>query len=297
MKYMKTKYALAVGVLTLAISSATAQETLEFEGPESARIYVLEGDFSQSATMAMYGGTWDVQTDMQSTMEVNSGAMTSAGQMVISGSGVVNGFDMIMNMDMAFAMKAVSKQAGDAVRWSGNAAMSGPMIIQVSGYPTLTASVSGIWAYKNITLDPSTGEQTGSMSYRARAVTTDGQRIPLQQPATVMTFPRPTIYASEGEWREVAGDWSTNIEANVYSNGKITGIGELTVGDPEDPYANVDQNVKGKINSKTGVVSLSGSGATKGTSKVKITLNYLDATGDTIDGKSSVNAYAQKRKF
>ena len=72
---------------------------------------------------------------------------------------------------------------------------------------------------------------------------------------------------------------------------------QLTVGDPEDPYANVDQNVKGKINSKTGVVSLSGSGATKSTSKVKITLNYVNATGDTIDGKSSVNAYAQKRKF
>jgi hypothetical protein len=55
--------------------------------------------------------------------------------------------------------------------------------------------------------------------------------------------------------------------------------------------------VKGKINSKTGVVSLSGSGATKGTSKVKITLNYVNSTGDTIDGKSSVNAYAQQRKF
>jgi hypothetical protein len=294
---MKTLFPI-FGVAILALLQITsAQETIEFQGPENAPIYVMEGDFKQSATMNMYGGNWDVQTDMQSTMEINTGAMNSAGQMSISGSGSINGMQLTMDMDMSFAMKAVAKQAGKTIRWSGDAAMSGPMLIQPNGSPAESFSVSGIWKYKNISLDPETGEQTGTMSYKAVAVSTYGQRIPMSQPASITTFPRPTIYASEGEWQEIAGDWSADIVANVYPNGKITGTGDLIVGDPADPYANVDQNIKGKLNSKTGVVSLIGSGATKSTSKVKVTLNYLNSTGDTISGKSSVNAFAQSRKF
>jgi hypothetical protein len=148
-----------------------------------------------------------------------------------------------------------------------------------------------------MTLDPVTGEQTGLMSYNAVGRDAYGNRFPIRQAPTQTTLPRPTIYSSEGEWSEAAGDWSTEIVANVYPNGNITGTGDLIVGDPEDPYANVRQNVKGKLSSKTGVVSLSGTGATKGTSTVKVTLNYVNSTGDTVAGKSSVNAYAQKRQF
>jgi hypothetical protein len=294
---MKTLLTICAATIIASTQISTAQETIEFQGPENAPIYVMEGDFQQSATMTMYGGNWDVQTDMQATMDVNSGAMTSAGQMTISGSGVVDGISLEMDMDMSFAMKSVAKQAGNTVRWSGDAAMSGPMLIQAAGYPAESFFVKGVWKYKNITLDPETGEQTGTMSYKAVALSSYGDKIPLSQSAATTTFPRPTIYASVGEWQEVAGDWSADIVANVYPNGKITGTGDLIVGDPADPYANVDQNIKGKLNPKTGVVSLSGSGATKSTSKVKVTLNYLNSTGDTISGKSSVNAFAQSRKF
>ncbi len=294
---MKTLLTICAATIIASTQISTAQETIEFQGPENAPIYAMEGDFQQSATMTMYGGNWDIQTDMQATMDVNSGAMTSAGQMAMSGSGVVNGISVLMDMDMSLAMKSVAKQAGNTLRWSGDAAISGPMLIQANGSPPQSFTVSGICKFKNITLDPETGEQTGVRSFKMVFVNAYGQRIPSSQPASIFTFPRPTIYASVGEWQEVAGDWSADIVANVYPNGKITGTGDLIVGDPADPYANVDQNIKGKLNSKTGVVSLSGSGANNSTSKVKVTLNYLNSTGDTISGKSSVNAFAQSRKF
>jgi hypothetical protein len=171
------------------------------------------------------------------------------------------------------------------------------MSIENNLYGLMTANIRGTWVYNNMTLDPVTGEQTGLMSYNAVGRDAYGNRFPIRQAPTQTTLPRPTIYSSEGEWSEAAGDWSTEIVANVYPNGNITGTGDLIVGDPEDPYANVRQNVKGKLSSKTGVVSLSGTGATKGTSTVKVTLNYVNSTGDTVAGKSSVNAYAQKRQF
>jgi hypothetical protein len=295
---MKTHYlGSALLYLAFAISTVSAQEVVEFEGPDNARIYVMEGEFKQTASIQQNGGTLYYSTDMAATMDVNSGAMSSVGSILAEGTGNSNGLPYELTMNWALAMKAVYKQAGDAVRWSGKAAMTGPMTIRSYLYGLESVNVVGTFVYDNMTLDPATGEQTGTMSYRAVALNSYGQRFPLSQPPTLTTFPRPTIYSSEGEWREAAGDWSSEIVADVYPNGKITGTGDLIVGDPEDPYANVDQNVKGKLNSKTGVVSLSGTGATKGTSKVKVTLNYVNSTGDTVAGKSSVNAYAQKRKF
>ena len=287
------------GLLLLALATcyATAQEVVEFEGPEDAPIYVMEGEFKQTASLEQFGGTWFYETDIAATMNVNSGAITQVGTMLIEGSGYFNGMQFLLNMDMSLATKSVLKQAGNSVRWSGQAAMSGPMSVETYSYGLETFALRGTYLYRNMTLDPATGEQTGLMSYNAVGRNAYGQRFPVKQAPTLTTLPRPTIYSSEGEWREAAGDWSTEITADVYPNGRITGTGDLIVGDPEDPYANVDQNVKGKLNSKTGLVSLSGTGATKSTSKVKVTLNYVNSTGDTVAGKSSVNAYAQKRKF
>jgi len=295
---MKTHYlGCAMLCLAFAISTVSAQEVVEFEGPDNARIYVLEGNFKQSFSLPVQGTTWYYETDTQETMNVNSGEKLGVGTISAVGLGVFNGQSFRLTMDLSLGIKAVVKQAGESVRWSGVAGMSGPMVAEQAGNPTLRAQMYGIYTYKNITMDPATGEQTGLTSYRAVAVDEYGQRFPLSQPPTITTIPRPTVYSSEGEWREAAGDWSSEIVADVYPNGKITGTGDLIVGDPEDPYASVDQNVKGTLNSKAGVVSLSGTGATKGTSKVKVTLNYVNSTGDTVAGKSSVNAYAQKRKF
>lgn len=295
---MKTHYlGCAMLYLAFAISTVSAQEVVEFEGPDNARIYVMEGNFKSSYSLPISGGTWYYETDYDSTMDVNSGALTSIGNFSAAGAGISNGMQYQTVMDISVSLKGVSKQAGNAVRWSAKAAMTGPMTVQQGNYPPQTAQVNGVWIWTNMTLDPATGEQTGTTSYRATATDAYGQKFPLVQTPTQTTLPRPTVYASEGEWREVAGDWSAQIAANVYPNGNITGTGDLIVGDPEDPYANVDQNVKGKLNSKTGVVSLGGTGATRGTSKVKVTLNYVNSTGDTVAGKSSVNAYAQKRKF
>ncbi len=295
---MKLKlYPLALLVALAGVISSSAQEVIEFEGPDNAPIYVMEGDFKQSASIQQMGGTWFYETDIAAAMNVNSGAMTSIGTMAAEGSGFVNGLQFAMTMNISLGLKAVMKQAGNSVRWSGKAAMTGPMTIAVPGYGSESFNVRGIWTYANMTLDPATGEQTGLMSYNATGRNAYGQRFPMRQAPTQTTFPRPTIYSSEGEWRNAAGDWSTDITADVYPNGRIKGTGELTVGEPEDPYANVEQKVTGKLNSKTDVVTLNSSGATKTTSKVRVTLNYVNATGDTVAGKSSVRAYAQNRKF
>jgi hypothetical protein len=295
MKFATLKHGLLC--FTFAASHASAQGVIEFEGPDDAPIYVMEGEFKQTASLQQLGGTWLYETDMAATMNVNSGAMTSVGTMAIDGTGFVNGVQFQMSMDISFAMKSVMKQAGDSVRWSGKAAMTGPMTVTALGFGTEFFTLKGIWTYRNMILDPATGEQTGLMSYNAIGRSRSGQRFPVRQALTQTTLPRPTIYSSEGEWREAAGDWSTEITADVYPNGRIRGTGELTIGDPDDPYANVEQKVTGKVNPRTDVVTLNGTGSEKATSRVKVTLNYVNATGDTVAGKSRVNAYAQKRKF
>jgi hypothetical protein len=272
---------------------ASAQDSIEFEGPDEAPIYVLEGDFKQSFTSPVLGEIWNYTTEFQGTMDVNSGAMLLVGQ--AKTEGMSNG--SLLNMDFSMAMKGVAKQAGAALRWSAKAAMSGQFSARSGGLITESGIISGTYQFRNMILDEITGEQTGIVSYSAVIRNNFGSRFPFIQPPTQTTLPRPTIYASEGEWREVAGDWSSNITADVFPNGRIAGTGLLVVGDSEDPYANVAQNIKGKLNPKTGVATLNGAGATKSTSKVRITLNYVDSEGETLPGKSSVSAYAQKRRF
>jgi hypothetical protein len=271
----------------------SAQDSLEFTGPDNAPIYVMEGDFKQSGSISVQGQNWDFSSEVQATMDVNSGSLALAGQ--IDTQGYSNQY--LINMGMSLAAKGISKQAGNTVRWSAKAAMSGPFTIRSGGFITESGFLRGIYQYRNMTLDDITGEQTGTVSYKASLTNNYGYRFPISQPPTLTTLPRPTIYTSEGEWRAVAGDWSAAIEADVYPSGKINGSGELVVGDTEDPYANVEQNIKGKLNPKSGVATLNGAGATKATSRVKITLNYVDSSGETLPGKSSVSAYAQKRKF
>lgn len=290
---MKKTTLVLLSALFGSLVFAPAQDFIEFEGPDEAPIYVLEGDFKQSFTSPVLGEIWNSTTEFQGAMDVNSGAMLLVGQ--VKSEGMSNG--SLLNMDFSMAMKGVAKQAGPALRWSAKAALSGHFSVRSGWIVTDSGFISGIYQFRNMILDEITGEQTGIVSYRAFIRNNFGFRFPFSQPPTLTTLPRPTIYASEGEWREVAGDWSSNITADVSPNGRIAGTGQLVVGDPEDPYANVAQNIKGKLNSKTGVATLNGVGATKSTSKVRITLNYVDSKGETLPGKSSVSAYAQKRKF
>jgi hypothetical protein len=274
----------------------SGQEVVEFEGPDDARLYVMEGEFRQTASMEQNGGTTYYTADMVAAMNVNSGSMTGIGTMLMYGTANSDGLETQFAMDLAMALKAVYKQAGAAVRWSGKAALTGPVSVS-SSLGQESANIRGIWTYRDMALDPVTGEQTGTISYAAVATTTYGLRFPFRQPPTLSKIPRATIYSSEGEWRESAGDWSTEITADVYPNGRIKGMGELLVGDPKDPYANVAQKIAGNLNSATGAVTLNGSGTQKTTSRVRVTLNYVNSTGDTVKGKSSVRAYAQRRKF
>jgi hypothetical protein len=292
-RYCTAFYALCFAVTAPNLVSS---EIFEFEGPENAPIYVLEGDFQQTASIAQNGGTLYYSTDISATMNVNTGQMESVGGFSVSGSQVVGGLSWFMEMDMLLSMKAVMKQAGNAVRWSGKAQMSGPMSFS-STQGDLDAFVTGTFNYTNVALDTQTGEQNGLMSFKATAWTSAGYKFPLNQPATPTFFPRPTVYSSEGEWQDAAGDWTAEITADVHPKGNIRGTGRLVVGDPSDPYANVAQSVSGKINAKSGVVSLSATGNTRSTSRVRVTLNYLDRTGETVAGKNSVAAYAQTRKY
>lgn len=277
--------------------SLTFADTIEFEGPDSAPIYVIEGDMKESGSISMMGGDWFYENDMQASMEVVSGSILCSGRSSTYGSFTANGVNVLAGMEFNIAAKGVVKQAGNSLRWSGSAAMSGPLVLKTgAGYPE-TWRTTGIWTYRNMMLDSLTGEQVGLMSYKASAVNAYGRKFPLVQTPKVTRIPRPTIYSSESDWREIAGVWSAEVRADVYPSGKIVGHGDLIVGPSSDPFSVVNQSIKGSMNRRTGVVGINGTGSSKATSKVRVTLNYLDSTGDTISGKSSINAYGQTRKF
>jgi hypothetical protein len=93
------------------------------------------------------------------------------------------------------------------------------------------------------------------------------------------------------EWANWIGDFSFNNN----SKGVVLGSGSLTFGNINDPVDTVAQNVKGTF-SKAGVYSWATTSVSKGDSKVKLTIKH-DSSLQLIDGKNTITAAAQSRKF
>ena len=95
---------------------------------------------------------------------------------------------------------------------------------------------------------------------------------------------------------EDQGLWSASYDFSVLAKGKLSGTGTITVGHQDDPVDEVAQKVSGTRNAKTGIYSWTTTSNSKADSKVKVTIKHTDS--DLVeDGKNSVSAAAQTRKF
>jgi len=95
---------------------------------------------------------------------------------------------------------------------------------------------------------------------------------------------------------EDQGVWSASYDFSVLAKGKLSGNGTIEVGPQDDPVDEVAQKVSGTKNAKTGIYSWTTTSNSKADSKVKVTIKHTDS--DLVeDGKNSVSAAAQTRKF
>ena len=93
---------------------------------------------------------------------------------------------------------------------------------------------------------------------------------------------------------EDQGVWSGSYDFSVLAKGKLSGTGTIEVGPQDDPVDEVAQKVSGT--KKGGIYSWTTTSNSKTDSKVKVTIKHTDS--DLVeDGKNSVSAAAQTRKF
>lgn len=260
---------------------AQTPESVEFDGPENAPIYVIEGDFAQNYTIG--GLTYDVDWSMSANP--NLGTLIGTGLFDISGynSGISVSFGGAVSI--AFTVK----QAGNVIRVNGKMGMAGSGY--VAGY-SCTANLT--YNFSNIDVDPLTSTMGGYISAKGKVTIPGYGSQSINIPKTYLSQELPDVN-SDGQW-DSTGEWTADIDATVNSKGKIVGTGELTVWDEfGDAYDVIPQQVSGKL--KNGVVSLAASGNSKPTSKIKVNLTYLESNDETVRNKSSVSAYGQNRKF
>ena len=95
---------------------------------------------------------------------------------------------------------------------------------------------------------------------------------------------------------EDQGVWSASYTFSELAKGKLSGTGTIEVGPQDDPVDEVAQKVSGTKNAKTGIYSWTTTSNSKADSKVKVTIKHT-ASDLVDDGKNSVSAAAQARKF
>jgi hypothetical protein len=93
---------------------------------------------------------------------------------------------------------------------------------------------------------------------------------------------------------EDQGVWSASYIFSELAKGKLSGTGTIEVGPQDDPVDTVAQKVSGT--KKGGVYSWTTTSKSKADAKVKVTIKHT-ASDLVDDGKNSVSAAAQTRKF
>jgi hypothetical protein len=265
--------------------SAQTTESLEFEGPENAPIYVIEGDFSQS--FSQDGMNYSVDWSM--TMSPATGVLSGVGSFDIDGNFYYYGWQSI-SFTGNVAVDLAAKQAGSVVRVNGKMALSGSG--SIAGYAVNSLIIR--YTYTNVDIDPNLGQMSGYISATGRASVPGYGSFPVNVPKTYLSQALPDV-DSDGQW-DSTGDWTAEIDATVNGKGKIHGTGELAVFDENgEAYDLIAQKVTGS--EKNGTVSLAATGNSPTTSKIKVNLTYLQADDTTVPTKSAVSAYGQNRKF
>jgi hypothetical protein len=260
---------------------AQMPESVEFDGPENAPIYVIEGDFAQNYSVG--GLTYDIDWSMSANP--NLGTLIGTGLFDINGYN--SGYSVSFSGAVSIAFTV--KQAGSVVRVNGKMGMAG------AGYVSgVSCTANLIYNFTNIDVDPLTSTMGGYVSAKGKVTIPGYGSQSISVPTTYLSQQLPDVN-SDGQW-DSTGEWTAEIDATVDAKGKIVGTGELTVWDEfGDPYDVIPQQVSGKL--KNGVVSLAATGNSKPTSKIKVNLTYLESNEETVANKSSVSAYGQNRKF
>ena len=93
---------------------------------------------------------------------------------------------------------------------------------------------------------------------------------------------------------EDQGVWSASYTFNELAKGKLSGTGTIEVGPQDAPVDTVAQKVSGT--KKGGIYSWTTTSNSKADAKVKVTIKHT-ASDLVDDGKNSVSAAAQTRKF
>jgi len=276
---------LFIGAALCGKIQAQSPESFGFDGPNSAPIYVVEGDFSLSYTY----NNIDYSLDWSCTMNPATGSLIGAGNFAFDGYFYYYGWQSIyFGGSMGVALTA--KQAGNVVRVNGKMALSGGG--SIAGYTVSSLIIT--YTYTNIDVDPVLGQMSGYGSAKGRATVPGYGSYPVNVPNTYISQELPDT-DTNGEW-DSTGEWTAEVNATVDAKGKIVGTGELTVWDEfGEAYDVIPQKVSGKL--KNGVVTLSAAGNSKPTSKITVNLTYLQSNDETVANKSSVSAYGQNRKF
>jgi hypothetical protein len=276
-----------LSLLLLARASLPAQttESLEFEGPDNAPIYVIEGDFSHTYTtngLTLAMDNWSI------LMNPSTGALSGGGD--FRANGTINSVSIDWDGSLNTALNV--KQAGSVVRANGKITINGGGTI--GGLWTLDRLFL-VYTLSNFTVDISSAQMTGFLSASGSAKYFGGLfSIPLRLPRTYFSLDLPDE-DSDGQW-DSAGDWTASIDATVNGKGKITGTGELSVLDENgEAFDVIPQKVTGQV--RRGTVTLAATGNSRSTSRIKVNLTYLQANDATVSSRSSVTAYGQSRKF
>jgi len=273
-----------ISLLLLAGASLSAQttEALEFEGPENAPIYVIEGNFSQ--TYSRDGLTLALD-DWAISMNPSTGALSGGGN--FRADGTINSFAIDWDGSLNTALNV--KQAGSVLRVNGKMSITGSGTI--AGYALDRLVLT--YTLTNMDVNVAAVQMAGYVSVKGSA-RIFGRILPLSLPRTYFAFDLPDV-DSDGQW-DSAGDWTASIDATVNGKGKLTGTGELAVLDENgEPYDLIPQKVTGQV--RRGTVNLAATGNSRSTSRIKVNLTYLQANDATVPGKSAVSAYGQSRKF
>jgi hypothetical protein len=286
----------AVFALVGFVSATFADLTLELEGgpvagsdPDiievAAPIYTLNG--TAEAALDIFTSDVDVAQSLIFTMDnVNSGRVNTIGDVHITQDGVwdatflANSIYTISSFDKLIVVSfnhTLGKDPMETMLVDGEICDSGS--ITSRGKMTLLSdySFSGymygkVFAKKN-------GEVVANYLY-------DDQFI--QEFTNIVV--------------EDQGVWSAAYNVNEIINkkgkptGTLTGTGTIVVGPQNAPVDTVAQKVSGKKNAKSGIYSWTTTSTSKADAKVKVTIKHT-ASDLVEDGKNSVSAAAQTRKF
>jgi hypothetical protein len=220
------------------------------------------------------------------SMNAATGALAGNGDFTINGD--VN----FRAVDWAGTIRANMnvKLAGSVVRANGKMTMSGGGTIAEYTLDRLSL----VHTFLNFNVNPATGQMAGYASLKGTAKLL-GRTLPLSLPKKYLAMDLPDEDMN-GKW-DSEGSWKiSDIVSKVNGKGEITGTAKFTSLDEHgNPYDIIEQKISGTV--KNGVVSLTATGKSRSTSKIKETLTYRLSDGQMVRNKSSVSAYGQSRKF